>query len=363
MRRLESSRNRHLGGPFGVAAVRSGPKTVGMDRTRADEPPLSMGMDVWERARAHDLSGLSAELAYRFLFAIFPFGLFLAATASFAAGALGLANPTSSIIDGLGDNLPPELAGVIRPELEQVLGQPRFGLVSFGALVALWAATTGTMTVIKAMNRAYGVNEDRPIVRRYALGLALTIAGSIGVVVAFVTVVGGAFLTDEFADRVGLGAAWGTLSIIRWPIVFAILVVAAAIVYRVGPNLQPSWRAALTGAAVFAVGWIVATFAFAQYVTRVADYGATYGALGGVIVLMVWLYLTGLILLVGAEVVAILVGRAEPERLEARRTETAAADIVDGVRQTARRTLGRVTQAAAPDGERSPSGQGSTRGV
>jgi hypothetical protein len=78
---------------------------------------------------------------------------------------------------------------------------------------------------------------------------------------------------------------------------------------------------------------------------------------------MVWLYLTGLILLVGAEVVAIVVGRAEPERLEARRTETAAADVVDGVRETARRTLGRVAQVAAPDGERSTSGQGSTRGV
>ena len=334
-----------------------------MDGMRGDDRPVSLGLDVWHRTRAHDLSGLSAELAYRFLFAIFPFGLFLAATASFAAGALGLADPTRSIIDGLGDNLPSELAGVIRPELERVLGEPRFGLVSIAALVALWAATTGTMTVIKAMNRAYGVNDDRPLLYRYGLGLALTVAGSIGIVIAFVTIVGGAFLTEEIASQVGLGAAWGTLSIVRWPVVFAILVVAAAMIYRIGPNLQPSWRAALTGAAIFALGWLVATFAFAQYVTRVADYGATYGALGGVIVLMVWLYLTGLILLVGAEVVAILVGRAEPDRLEARRTETAAADIVEGVRQTARRTLGRVAQAAGPEAERSPSGQGSTRGV
>jgi len=332
-----------------------------MDRV---EPPLSIGMDVWQRAQAHDLSGLSAELAYRFLFAIFPFGLFLAATASFAAGTFGLANPTSSIIDGLGDNLPPELAAVIRPELEQVFGHPHFGLLSFGALVALWAATTGTMTVIKAMNRAYGVTEDRPIVRRYALGLALTVAGSIGVVIAFVTIVGGAFLTEDIAGRVGLGGvAWGTITILRWPVVFAILVAAAAVVYRIGPNLRPSWRSALSGAAVFAVGWLVATFAFAQYVTRFADYGATYGALGGVIVLMIWLYVTGLILLVGAEVVAILVGRTEPGRLQARRAETAVAGVVDGVRRTARRSLGHVAQAAGsePDGTRR--GQGSTRGI
>jgi membrane protein len=332
-----------------------------MDRV---EPPLSMGMDIWHRAQAHDLSGLSAELAYRFLFAIFPFGLFLAATTSFAAGVLGLADPTRSIIDGLGDNLPPELAGTIRPELEQVFGHPHFGLLSFGALVALWAATTGTMTVIKAMNRAYGVTEDRPIVRRYALGLALTVAGAIGIVIAFVTIVGGAFLTDDVAGRIGLGgAAWGTISLLRWPVVFAILVAAAAVMYRIGPNLRPSWRSALSGAAVFAVGWLVATFAFAQYVTRFADYGATYGALGGVIVLMIWLYVTGLILLVGAEVVAILVGRTEPGRLEARRAETAVADVVDGVRQTARQTLGRVAQVAGPETDSTRSGQGSTHGV
>jgi uncharacterized BrkB/YihY/UPF0761 family membrane protein len=126
--------------------------------------------------------------------------------------------------------------------------------------------------------------------------------------------------------------------------------------------MKPSWRPALAGAAVFASGWLVATFLFAQYVGRVADYGATYGALGGVIVLMIWLYLTGLILLVGAEVVAIMVGRTEPDRLEARRLETAAADIVDGVRATTRRRLGEVRQVAASDPGRSPTRQSSNPG-
>jgi membrane protein len=318
------------------------------------EPQISLGMDLWRRARAHDLSGLSAELAYRFLFALFPFGLFLAAMASFIANAVGLTDPSATIIDGLGDNLPAELAATVRPELEQVLGQQRFGLVSLGALIALWAATTGTMTVIKGMNRAYGVNEDRPLLRRYGLGLALTVAASIGILVAFVTIVGGAFLTEQVADRLGLGAtAWAVISILRWPVVFAILVAAAAVVYRIGPNLQPSWAVSLRGAAVFATGWLVVTFAFAQYVTRVADYGATYGALGGVIVLMVWLYLTGLILLVGGEIVAIQVGRTEPDRLAERRAETAAADVVDRTRQVAVGTLGRLRQMADPDGSSS----------
>ena len=131
-------------------------------------------------------------------------------------------------------------------------------------------------------------------------------------------------IRDRVAAQLGLeGQAWGLIALLRWPIVFALLVLAATTMYRVGPNLRPSWRAAATGAAVFALGWLVATFAFAQYVIHVADYGATYGTLGGVVVLMIWLYLTGLILLVGAEIVAIIVQRTEPDRAATRQAEIA----------------------------------------
>jgi len=297
-----------------------------MSATRAEgrvavERPVSLATTLWHRAREHDLTGLSAEMAYRFLFALFPFALFLAAVAAAVSGVLGFGDPTGRIIDGLGDNLPPDLAGPVRAELEQVIGQGRPGLATVGALVALWAATTGTMTVIKAMNRTYDVREDRPLVGRYLLGLGLTVAGSIGIVLAFVTIVGGALLTQQVVGQLGVEAAWPIISLLRWPLVFGLLVLATAVMYRVGPNLTPSWRSALAGAVVFAVGWLVATGAFALYVANVADYGATYGALGGVIVLMIWLYLTGLMLLVGAEIVAILTHRREPELIESRRSE------------------------------------------
>src|SRR4051794_27535862 len=144
-----------------MAATRAEPAV------RADAQPVSLAATLWVRAREHDLTGLSAEMAYRFLFALFPFALFLASVATFGAGLIGLGDPTGRIVDGLGDNLPPELAGTVRAELEQVLGQQRPGLATIGALLGLWAATTGTMTVIKAMNRAYDVKEDRPLIGRY----------------------------------------------------------------------------------------------------------------------------------------------------------------------------------------------------
>jgi membrane protein len=319
-------------------------------RTQArDAEPVTFGVDLWRRSREHDVTGLSAELAYRFLFAIFPFGLFLIASAAFFATMLGLGDPTGTIVKGLGDNLPPELAGAVRPELEQVLSHQRFGLVSLGAVLALLAALTGTMTVIKAMNRAYGVRDDRPFVRRYALGIALTIAGSIGILVAFVTVVGGAFLTEQAVSTLGLGSTgFAVVSLLRWPVVFLLLVLAATIVYRVGPNLQPTWAEAVRGAIVFALGWLVLTAAFAFYVLHVADYGATYGTVGGIIVLMTWLYLTGLMLLIGAEVVAVQVWRTDPDRISRRQTEIGDVDVVAPVRDAAADALKTLHGAARP---------------
>jgi len=290
-------------------------------------------------------------MAYRFLFALFPFALFLASVAAFGAGLIGLCDPTGRIVDGLGDNLPPELAGTVRAELEQVLGQQRPGLATVGALLGLWAATTGTMTVIKAMNRAYDVKQDRPLIGLYLLGIGLTVAGAVGIVLAFVTIVGGALVTEQIVSRIGLEGSWWAITLLRWPLVFGLLVLAATVMYRVGPNLTPSWRTAATGAIVFAIGWLVATFAFAVYVTNVANYGATYGALGGIMVLMIWLYLTGLVLLVGAEVVAIIVRRTEPERIRARQAEIAtkaeqvADEVADKTRQVADHTVGKLRRS------------------
>ena len=120
---------------------------------------------------------------------------------------------------------------------------------------------------------------------------------------------------------------------------------------------------------LFAIGWLVATFAFALYVANVANYGATYGTLGGVLVLMIWLYLTGLALLVGAEVVAMIVHRTEPERIEVRQAEitaraaAVAGDVLDGTRNLADQTMGKVSRTVdgkTPDADRPDTAPGRT---
>ena len=293
-----------------------------------------------------DLSGLSAEIAYRFLFAVFPFGLFAAALGSFAATYLRVDNPADEIIRGLGDNLPPSIADAIRPELQHLLSSARPDLVSIGAIAALWAATGGTNALVKGMHRAYDADEIRPFLLRYVVAIGLTLLGAIGVILSFVTIVGGAMLTEQIAGRLGLGAMSSTiLWVLRWPAVFITLTLAVSILYRYGPSVAVPWRSIVAGASVFALGWLVATAALGFYVGNVADYGATYGSLGAVIVLMLWLYVTAALLMFGAEVTAALAHELTPEQIRRRGEEEHLAEAVDqatnevkdGVKTTARR--------------------------
>lgn len=280
--------------------------------------------------KEHDVSGLSAEIAYRFLFAVFPFGLFVAALGSFVAVYFHIANPADEVVRALGDNLPPSIADAIRPELQHLLSSARPDLVSIGALAALWAATGGVNAVVKGMHRAYDVDEIRPFVMRYVVAVGLTLVAAVVIVLSFVTIVGGAMLTERLVGRLGLGEVASTLLWwLRWPTLFLALTGAVAVMYRYGPSVVVPWRWVLTGAAAFAIGWLVVTGLLGYYVGHVADYGATYGSLGAVIVLMTWLYVTAALLMVGAEVTASLAHELTPDAIRRRGEEEAIAHAVD----------------------------------
>jgi len=264
----------------------------------------------------HDMTGLAAELAFRFMFATFPFVLFLAALGGFIAGWLGVVDPTARIISALGSSLPSDLADPVKTQLEDILSHTEPALLSVGALVTLYSAAGGINALMKAMNRAFGVRETRPLPGRIALAIALTVLGGIGVVVGVVAVVGGTLVTTQLADRAGFGgAAWTALSILRWPVAFAVLVLAVSTLFRYASCVRPPWRWTLTGATTFAVAWLVVTFAFGVYVARFGRFDLTYGALGGVIALMLWFYLTAVILVGSAEMVALLAGTFDPDKL------------------------------------------------
>jgi len=278
-----------------------------------------------------DVAGMSAELAYRFLFAIFPFGIFVAALSAFVAGAVGIQDPTGQLMRGISDNLPADVANSIRPQLEQVIGTVRPSLLTFGAILALWAATGGTNALIKAMNRAFEVEDHRPLVPRYALAIGLTLMASVGILVAFVTIVGASLLTSQVVQTLRLDqTVVDAVALARWPFVFALVALAAAILYRLAPAVSVPFRWCLAAGALFSLGWLAATALFAFYVANFANYSNTYGALGGVIILMLWFYLTAFVLVASAALMAAALKESRPEQIQRHEAETAQVAAVPG---------------------------------
>lgn len=296
-----------------------------------------------------DVAGIAAELAYRFLFAIFPFVLFMAAIGSVVAAVLGIRNPASDIVAAMGTNLPSALTGTVTQSLASVVDHARPGVASVGFVTALYATTTGVLALTKALNRAFEVDETRGFVARWVRAIGLAILGGAGTLLGFLLIVGGSLTTAEWASSIGLGsAAWTVLSLVRWPVAFILLALAAAVLYRLAPNAVAPWRSCVIGGVAFAVGWLLATFGLAFYVATAGQYGATYGALGGVVVLMLWFYLTGLVLLIGGELTAFTVRASAPERAAPVRRESPPERAAERVEEGAKRAAG-AGGRSAPD--------------
>jgi|FLYL01.1.fsa_nt_gi membrane protein len=278
---------------------------------------IATGKALVKEIGADDVSGLAAELAYRMLLAIFPFFIFLVSLGAFVAGPAGIDNPTEEIMSQLRETLPSDAESVVERELSAVLESRNAGLLSFGVLAALWSASSAVATVMKALNRAYDVKETRPFLRRYATALGLTLLGGAFFVASFALLVIGQAAGTDLARSLGFGgAAAFLLGLLRFPLVVAMLAAAAAFLYWAAPNVKLPFRWVSPGSALFVAGWVVSTFAFSLYVANFGAYNATYGALAGVVVLLIWLYISAFVFLAGAELNALLHARRAPETLE-----------------------------------------------
>ena len=262
-----------------------------------------------------DVAGVSAELAFRFMFATLPFAIFVVALGGFVASWLGIRDPSNRIIGALGGDLPSDLIGPITSQLQAALVHTHPELLSVGAAVTLYGAVTGMNSLMKAMNRAYGVRETRPLALRLVMASVLTVLGGIAAALSFGAIVGGTLITRRFVDHAGLREVWPWISLVRWPVSFALLVIAVTAVLRFAPVFRTPWRVAALAATAFAAVWLVVTYAFGVYVAQFASYAATYGALAGVIVLMLWFYLTAFVLVCAAELGALLVRLRSPQLL------------------------------------------------
>jgi membrane protein len=254
-----------------------------------------------------DMPTYSAALAYSALFALFPFLLFLIALLGF----LHIPGFFDWLLEQGETALPSDAYGMLEDVVTQIRGQARGSLLSVGIVTAIWGASGGVRSVMNAMNVAFDVEETRPMWKRYVLSVVYTI----GIAALFIASAGmmlaGPQLMESVADQAGLGELFVTLwTWIRWPVLVVLLMLAAALIYYVAPNVDQPFALITPGAAFAVIVWVIASIGFSVYVSNVADYSATYGSIGGIIVLLFFFYVSSAVLLLGAEV------NAELHRIE-----------------------------------------------
>jgi membrane protein len=288
-------RRSNVAAPAIVIESAAGPRAL---RARARD----FGSEIAGELKEDHTTLIAASIAYYAMLALVP-----ALIAAISIYGLALdPEELADQIDAIADVLPGPAVDIIEEQLTQIVSTSRTGL-QLGAilsiLVTLWTASGGTRAMMSGLNIAYDAAQPRPFLAQRAVAFAITL-GLIVFVVAAVAVV--TFLPAWLAN-VGLGDAgrnlisWG-----RWPAVFVAVIVGLGILYRIGPN-RPLGRSGWLnpGALVAAVLWMLATIGFSLYVSAFARFNATYGALGGVIVLLLWFFMSGYIILLGAQVNAV----------------------------------------------------------
>jgi membrane protein len=263
--------------------------------------PLSWG-ELLRRtakdARQDDILGLAAQLAYYFFLALFPAILFVIALASF----FPLANFIDEVTRALRPIAPAEALGFIEDQLLLVSNADSGGILTLGILGAVWSSSAALVALIGALNRAYDIEESRQWWKVRLTAIGLTLALALMVLISFSLVVAGPAVAERLAASFGLGAAFEwSWKILQWPLAFFLVTTALGLVYYFAPDADQEWVWITPGAVVATLLWFVVSLAFKVYVTNFTNYNVTYGAVGAVIVLMLWFYISGLAMLIGAE--------------------------------------------------------------
>jgi membrane protein len=290
-------------------------------RGRAAHRPVSIPLRGWKdilwrvvhRFFDDRIGFIAAGAAFYMLLAMFP------ALTAFASLYGFVADPETIMehVSYLGGLLPGGGLDIIRDQLESLAGQDREVLsISFltGLLVAFWSANNGVKTIFQAVNIAYRETEKRSLLWTNVIAFGFTI-GAMALLGLMIVATG---IVPLVLALLNLG--WLSEQIIiygRWPVIFAVVAVSITLIYRFGPSREPAkWRWINWGSMIATTVWILASVVFSFYLKNFANYNATYGSLGAVIGLMLWTWISALILIVGAEI------NAEMEHQTARDSTT-----------------------------------------
>lgn len=264
-----------------------------------------------------NLSDTAAALTYYAALAIFPAILVLVSLIGFAGQ-----DTTARLVDNLGDVVPGSAQEILRTAIDDLQASRGSAGVAavLGLLGAIWSASGFVGAFMRASNVVYDVPEGRPFWKTVPLRLAITLVLLVLMAASALIVILSGGVAQRVGDLLGLGSSLLTVwSIAKWPVLIVLLMLQVAILYWAAPNARhPGFRWVTPGGVIGVLLWLLASAAFGFYVANFGSYNKTYGALAGVIVFLVWIWVSNLAILLGAEVDAELArARAEREGLPA----------------------------------------------
>ncbi len=261
------------------------------------------------------ITDLAASVTYYGILALFPFLLFLVALAS----VMITADQAQALVDELAQVAPGPATQIVGERIRQLGGQQNVTLLGFGAVAAIWAASGAVMAVVGALNRCYDVKEGRPWWKVRAIAIFMTLVSGVLALVAALVAVATAPLADVIGGPVGTAIGW-----LRLPVAGLVMMLLWALLYYVLPDVEQTFRFITPGSVLGVILWVLASWGFSKYVLNFGSYDKTYGSLGGVIVLLLWMWISSLALLVGAETNALIEHRSpEGKRQGAKRRSDA----------------------------------------
>jgi membrane protein len=254
------------------------------------------------REYTHDrVSDTAGSLTFFAVLAIFPFLLFLVSLASLVIDPA----EAEALIEEVGRVAPPAVTSILGERIRALGGDRNLGLLTFSAVGAVWAASGGIDALTRALNIAYGVEESRPWWKARALAIVMTLVTTVIAVVSMLLAIALPPVAEAIGGPLGAALLW-----LRLPAAGLLMMFLWALLYWALPDVEQKFRLISPGSVVGVLVWLLASWAFSWYVRSFGNYEATYGALGGVIVLLLWMWISSQVVLLGAEINVLLEQRS-----------------------------------------------------
>ncbi|KAB2862525.1 MAG: YihY/virulence factor BrkB family protein [Exiguobacterium chiriqhucha] len=270
-----------------------------MDTTEVKEKKnwFAFGKELLRRFKEHDVQDYGATLAFFWFLSIFPGIIFILALLSFFDIS------QASFQEQLNNLAPGAAATDFLTGIFDAIGEPRGGLLSIGAILAIWSAAKGVERLINMAIHAYGEDNERNFFVSKGIALGLTLLLGVGVLLLIVSNVFGSQIIDFLMRFIPIsGADVILINVFRYVLTTLILILTLSIFYKIAPQQHVFWKSTIPGAIFGVIAWQLVSLGFSLYVSNFGNYDSTYGSLGGIIVTLLWLQLTGMIILIGSEI-------------------------------------------------------------